>query len=164
MLSAILLPGAASAHTTSSPPPYYAQAACLEPSVATFVTGPNELAADTSVYNGCPANVSGTETITATVTDCPGIGTGTSSGSYNFQLAAAGGSPFDQNISVSAGCVVCYDHEPIGHPSFHVQVTVTASGVFVYKNTLYRTGSTPSAPSDTSLLSNNPPEVVPPCP
>lgn len=141
--------------------PNYAQAACLEPTVVSFVTGPNQVASDTSVYNGCPANVSGSETITSTVTDCPGIGVGTQSLTYSLQLTPQ--AVFDKNFHISAGCVECVNGIPVRYPSFHLRVDIRASGVFSYNGTLYRTGSTPSDPSDTSLLSNTPPEVYPPC-
>jgi hypothetical protein len=109
--------------------PNVAQAACLEPAIATFVTGPNSISGEAVIYNGCPANVTGSYTLGARITDCPGVGLGDSSRNIDFQIPVEGSSI--TNFEVNAGCVICVDGEPLEYPGFHVASTESnIMGVF----------------------------------
>lgn len=143
--------------------PQITMGACLEPGVAAFVTGPNEISGTAEVYNGCPSPIVGSFQLLARITDCPGIGTGLGESTTHFQRDSD--DTEIKNFGVSAGCVVCDNGIPVEFPKFHVQVTVlNIMGVGTYKGVVYKTGATPSTASTTELLSNSPPEVVPPCP
>ncbi len=143
--------------------PNAAQAACLEPDLATYVTGPNEITGVADITNGCPANVAGSANLSARITDCPGVGTNTGGSSYTYEISP--NQTNTQQFDVRAGCVICVNHKPSSFPPFHVQITLSnIQGTFSYKGIIYKTGATPSSVSQTDLLGNNPPEVVPHCP
>jgi hypothetical protein len=154
------------AHSRSSDPPNFAQAACLAPGLSTFITGPNDFVADAEIHNDCPAGASGASgsaVLSTKITDCHGVGAGGTSNTFTFQVSP--GHTFTQGFTGQAGCVVCVNHKPSSFPPFHVQITLSnIQGVFTYKGTVYRTGATPSSVSVTDLLGNNPPDFIPPCP
>jgi hypothetical protein len=144
--------------------PNYAANYCLKPQLTVYVTGPNSVYIYADIFNNCPANVAGSFSVGIKVTDCGGSVTPPSSANITFQVGT-NGIPFSDELEGNAGCADCVNGAPVGFPPFHLQVNEgNIAGAYVYKNVAYRAYGNPSSASETELLSNNPPEYIPPCP
>ena len=137
---------------------------CLRPQVTAYVTGPNSVDIYADIFSTCPANTAGSFNVGIKITDCTGIGTNADQVNLTFQVGT-NGIPFTQELEANAGCVVCVNHVPVRYPSFHLQINEgNIAGAFVLNGIAYRAYASPASASTTEYLSNNPPEVFPPCP
>ena len=153
-----------SAYAKSLGGPNYVVDYCLAPQLTVYVTGPNSVYIYADIFNHCPANVAGSFSVGIKVTDCGGSYTPPSSDNITFQVGT-NGIPFTDELEGNAGCVICDNGVPIAYPSFHLQVNEgNIAGAFLYKGVSYRAYGKPASASETELLSNNPPEYIPPCP
>lgn len=134
---------------------------CLNVQMTAYTVGMGNNFVDqyADVYNGCGATVTGTLTLYASVTTCPGLGNGNGTERFNFTLGN-GRDYSSPTVNWSAGCVTCENGVAIAYPAFSMRFSATAGGNF---SGTKRAGSYGSPPK-TIDLTNDPPEVYPQCP